>query len=465
MDSKGETQISRGCLTSLLGLLVVAGALGCNPESKRPNVLLITIDTLRADHSSSYGYSRNTTPELDALANEGVRFETAYAPMSITGPVHASLFLGLYPATHHLFDNGLELDAGHETLAELFGARGYQTAAVVSSFVLEAKFGFAQGFARYEDDFEVATASAVIGEWKGHALEKGFDRRADATTDLAIDLLEGLEKSRPFFLFLHYFDPHSPYHPPGKFGFLYSDALGAPATSKEDQQQINLYDGEIAFTDYEIGRFLAALRDAGLDENTIVAVTADHGESLMQRGYWTHGLFLYEEEVRVPLILRWPNHIGAGRVISEPVELVDLAPTLVELAALDLDPAIFEGRSLAKALQGESPLDAEHPVFLARKYFQESSAQGGTIPVFGRRFGVRKGAWKYILGPEENTHELYNLQLDPGETRNLFADKPGRAQKLAKVLEKWRSKHSKPRQSKAVSAEDRMALEALGYTD
>ncbi len=175
-------------------------------------------------------------------------------------------------------------------------------------------------------------------------------------------------------------------------------------------------------------------------------------------------MFLYEEEVRVPLILRWPNHISAGRVLSEPVELVDLAPTLVELAGLDVDSAVFEGRSLSKALQGESPLDPDHPVFLARKNFQKSVARG-TIQVLGRRFGVRKGAWKYILGPEENTHELYNLRLDPGETRDLFAEKPGRARKLAKVLEEWRSKHKKPRQIQTISAEDRMALEALGYTD
>jgi len=458
MNSNRETQIPKVRLAPLLGLIAAAGSLGCSPAPASPNILLITIDTLRADHSSGYGYHRNTTPELDAFAKDGARFESAYAPMSITAPVHASLFLGLYPATHLLNDNGVKLADAYATLAERFGEHGYQTAAVVSSFVLDAKFGFAQGFTQYEDDFEVATASAVVPEWQGHELEKGFDRRANATTDLAIGLLEGFDSERPFFLFLHYFDPHSPYQPPGRFGFLYTDA-----TTKE-HEQINLYDGEIAFTDYEIGRFLAALHKAGLDRNTIVAITADHGEGLMQRDYWTHGLFLYEEEVRVPLAVRWPERIAAGQVLKEPVELVDLAPTLVELAALDVDPAVFEGRSLAKALLGEAPLEPDRPVFLARKYFQSSLVEG-KFRVLGRRFGVRKGPWKYIMGPEENTHELYNLRLDPGETLDLYTEKPGKARKLATLLEEWRRTHSKQRQNKTISAEDREALRALGYTD
>ncbi len=457
-----ETQISmlrRPHLAPLLGILTAAITVDCAPAHPSPNVLLITVDTLRADHSSAYGYPRDTTPVLDALANEGARFEAAYAPMSLTAPVHASLFSGLYPATHLLLDNGLEMTGDYVTLAELFGAGGYQTAAVVSSFVLDAKFGFARGFAHYEDDFEADTATSLIPEWMGHKVPKAFDRRADATTDRAIQWLEERRDSeRPFFLFLHYFDPHAPYLPPGRFALRYSDG------TTHNEHQIDLYDGEIAFTDFEIGRFLAALSAAGLDRNTIVALTADHGESLMQRDYWTHGLFIYEEEVRVPLVLRWPGHIPAGRVHREPVELIDLAPTLVELTALDRDTAVFEGRSLAQALQGDAPLDPDRPVFLARKYYKGGLVQGD-IPAIGRRFGVRRGIWKYIVGPEEGTHELYNLELDPGETVDLYAEKPKRARKLAKVLERWRSTHAQRRSNATIPAEDREALRALGYTN
>lgn len=441
----------------LFGLIAIAVA--CAPASPPPNVLLISVDTLRADHSSAYGYHRDTTPALDALANSGTRFEVAYSPMSLTGPAHASLFSGLYPSTHLVLDNGLEMTGRVDTLAELFSARGYQTAAVVSSFVLDAKFGFARGFAHYEDDFDPDTASSVVPEWKGHAVPTGFDRRANATTDRAIRWLEEKRNSeRPFFLFLHYFDPHSPYLPPGRFALRYTDG------ATDDEHMIDLYDGEIAFTDSEIGRLLTVLTDAGLDRDTIVAVTADHGESLMQRDYWTHGLFVYEEEVRVPLILRWPGHITAGRVIREPALLVDVAPTLVELTHLDVDTTVFEGRSLAKALLGDSLLDPDRPVFLIRKYYKGSLMQG-EITAIGRRFGVRRGVWKYIVGPEEGTHELYNLRHDPSETVDLYAEKPGRARKLAKVLERWRGTHAKQRSEATVSEQDREALRALGYTD
>ena len=462
MSSNREKQIPmyrRPHRVSLLGIIASAITIGCAPAPPPPNVLLITVDTLRADHSSAYGYPRDTTPVLDALAKEGARFEIAYAPMSLTGPVHASLFTGLYPATHLLFDNGLALAGNHTTLAELYSARGYQTAAVVSSFVLDAKFGFARGFAHYEDDFEAETATSLVPEWKGHKVPKAFDRRANATTDRAIQWLdEKRDSERPFFLFLHYFDPHAPYLPPGRFALRYSDG------TTHNEHQIDLYDGEIAFTDFEIGRFLAALSAAGLDRNTIVALTSDHGESLMQRDYWTHGLFVYEEEVRVPLIVRWPGHIPAGRVHREPVELVDLAPTLVELTALGVDTADFEGRSLAQALQGDASLDPDRPVFLTRKYYKGGLVMGD-IPAIGRRFGIRQGIWKYIVGPEEGTYELYNLRLDPGETVDLYAERPKRAQKLAKVLERWRSTHAQRRSDATVSDEDREALRALGYTN
>jgi arylsulfatase A-like enzyme len=193
-------------------------------------------------------------------------------------------------------------------------------------------------------------------------------------------------------------------------------------------------------------------------------VTADHGEGLMQRDYWTHGMFVYEEEVRVPLIVRWPGHVPAGRVIREPVELIDVAPTLLDLAALEVELPDVEGHSLANSLQGDAPLDPDRPIFLTRKYFKGGLAQG-RIPAIGRRFGVRKGQWKYIAGPEEGTEELYDLDLDPGETRNVLAEHPAKAKRLDKILGDWRKTHSKILPTATISDENREALRALGYTD
>jgi len=441
--------------------LALGVSAGCAPEALHPDVVLIAVDTLRADHSSVHGYERDTTPQLEALAREGTRFEVAYSPMSITGAAIASLFTGLHPAGHLVLDNGIALSDAQESLAEMFRASGYQTAAIVSSFVLDAKFGFGQGFDHYDDDFDAESASFVMEKWQGRERVAAFDRRADQTTDAAIRWLEaGRDRGRPCFLFVHYFDPHAPYLPPGAAALRFT----APRGSEPLASQVARYDSEIAFADAQIGRLLAALSAVGLDRTSIVVATSDHGEGLMQRNYMTHGLFVYEEEVRVPLVVRWPDRVAAGRVVTAPVALVDLAPTLVDLTGIELPRRRFDGASLAAGLLGEADFDETRAVFLQRKYFRGGLAEG-KIPAIGRRFAVRQGGWKYIFGPAEGTHELYDLAQDPGETTNRFHEVPELAERLREQVERWRSAHPVALSRAEISAQDREALRALGYGD
>jgi arylsulfatase A-like enzyme len=420
----------------------------------------VSLDTVRSDHTSAYGYERDTTPELRRLAAQGVRFAQAYAPTATTGPSHATLFTSLYPLAHGVVKNGLALDARYDTLAEILARHGYQTAAVVSSFVLDAKFGYAQGFERYDDDFELLDSSLQTERFGEFEVGGAFDRRAGATSDRALRFLEEeREADRPFFLFLHYFDPHDPYDPPAPWRDRFPPAKGAlPGLSVA----IGRYDGEIGYTDQQLGRVLAALARLGLERSTLVVVTADHGEELMEHGWMYHGLHIYEESVRIPLILRWPGVLPAGRTVEAPVQLVDLAPTLLALLRVPVEAPAFQGESLAPALLGREALDPERPVFLQRQHYDGSDPKLGAR---GEKFAVRHGRWKYIHGLEEGTFELFDLVDDPDERQNLQARLPERVEALGEEIEAWRKRYARAvGPPAAVSEEDRRRLEALGYT-
>lgn len=359
-----------------------------------PNIVLITMDTTRADHCSVHGYERDTTPNLRRLAEQGTRFDSAYSPTSTTASSHATIFTGLYPLTHRVLKNGIRLSDDFATLAERLQGEGYQTAAVVGSFAMAGKFGFAQGFSSYDDRFLRDQSTFEVTQWQGHPVEEGFDRRADSTSRHAIEWLrEKWDGQRPFFLFVHFFDPHFPYDPPERF----ETQLDLQPSEFEDAKQARLhekiakYDAEIAFTDFEIGKILDVLREKDLEEHTIVIVTGDHGEGLMDHGYLMHAVHIYEEQVRVPFLIRWPGTIAAGRVIDAPLEMVDLAPTLLGLIDRLPRDAEFPGRNLARVLTDENSiaLDPNHPVFLYRQHFLEGMNKW--LPVKGEKFGIRKG--------------------------------------------------------------------------
>lgn len=463
----------RECLPRLAllfcALLLAAGSLGCGPDAAsrraadvRPNILLISMDTTRADHLSAYGYGRPTSRRLEALAAQGVRFERAYAPSATTGPSHASLFTSLYPMRHGVVKNGIPLDQEIETLAETLSGAGFDTASVVSSYVLSSEFGYDQGFARFDDDFSGAQVPSGTTSWEGREIEGKFYGSADDTTRRALAWLgDERDASRPFLLFVHYFDPHDPYLPPP--GFVPPFEPGPKEQLKLNRTRF-LYDVLLAFTDQEIGRLLDGLAGMGLSEDTLVIVTADHGEGLMQHGHMFHGVHLYEEGVRVPLILRWPGRLAAGRVEREPVALLDLAPTLLDVAEIAPSTA-HQGRSLAPSLLSEDIEIAARPVFLYRRHYAGGEVAPG-IEAKGEKFAIRAGRWKLIDGPAEASLELFDLDADPGETEDVASAHPDVVARLQVALRDWYSMDADTRKPlPELDPESRARLEALGYTE
>jgi choline-sulfatase len=430
-------------------------AFGCaRAPAQRPNLLLVTIDTLRADHCSAYGYGLRTTPTLERLAREGARVDEAYAPSATTAPSHASILTSLYPLEHGVVRNGMVLAPERVTLAELLRAAGYQTAGFVSSFVLKKRFGYAQGFDTFQSHFPAGGAKVKTDWWEGLEVTTGFDRRADATTDLVLAWLRQRDRSRPFFLWVHYFDPHYPYLPPPPYDHEFP----------QQNSQIAAYDGEIAFADAQLARLLGGLDADHGAAGTLVAVTADHGEGLMQHGYMHHGLYLYEEAVRVPLLVSWPGHVPPGRRIPGPVELVDVAPTLLRLLGMDV-PRAFRGVSLAEGLLGEDKgpgFDPRRMVFMQRREYGMHLVDG--IRVDGEKFAVRAGRFKYIEAEQEGTRELFDLRADPKEATNLAKQNAREADRLSTAIRAWRTALGpRGRAASDDSPEALEALRALGY--
>jgi arylsulfatase A-like enzyme len=447
----------------------------------RPDILLVTFDTLRADHCSSYGYPLATTPHLDALARDGVRFALAYAPTATTAPSHASLLTGLQPLGHGVLRNGFVLAGEVDTLAERLGRAGYTTAAFVSSFVLYHEFGLAQGFGFYDDDLTRSEATQAEAEsWEGVAVPgRKTDRRADAVTGRALAWLEEARgRSAPRFVWVHYMDPHEPYAPPD--GLL--AGFGAPAAPGSLAEAVRRYDAEIAFADRELGRLLRAFTAAAGPEGAWIVATADHGESFGEHGWRGHGTQLYEESLRVPLVMRWTGRLPAAHVVESPVALHDLAPTL--LGVLGLPPLEGPGVGTNLAPLWASPPRAlpERALFFQRRAFERDgridpiplrelggAVFGGPIEVRGQKFGVRSGSWKYSEARAEPVaSELYDLASDPGETRNVVAEHPELAARLSERIGRWRAEHRHarpPAPQRTVSPEEEAMLRALGYVE
>src|SRR5439155_12699307 len=331
-------------------LLVRMGGRPLLPVRAAPDILLITLDTTRADHLGAYGDRRAQTPRLDQLARDGVLFERAIAAAPITLPAHASLLTGIYPFTHGVRNNGsFSLRPAVPTLTTVLHERGYVTAAFVSAFVLDRRYGLAQGFDTYNDRFVRTDARGEL------------ERRGDETARAAGEWLNRVGRDeRPLFLWVHLYDPHDPYDPPPPFREAFA---GRP------------YDGEIAFADQAVGAIFDQYARLGRRVPPIVAVVGDHGESLGEHEEETHAMFVYESTLRVPLILSWPGHLPAGRRVPAVVRGIDLAPTLLDLAgqpplaARGETPAAFGRRCIpADCLAPPSniPDIAPHPAQDAR---------------------------------------------------------------------------------------------------
>lgn len=373
----------------------LAGA-GCGSQPPRA-LILVTIDTCRADRLGCY-HGSASTPHLDALAGRGVLFEQVTAPVPLTAPSHCSVITGLYPDRHTVRDNGASrLPSSADTVAEILRDAGFRTAAFVSAFPLARRFGADQGFDTYDDMFARPAGSGAGDEQSEDVASRLFydERTAEETVDRALPWLREAVKGRePFFLWLHFFDPHASYRPPARF-------LRGPGADP--------YDGEISFVDEQIGRVLEAA--AELSGRLTVAVTADHGESLQQHEEATHGLFVYESTLRVPWIVAGPG-VEAGVRVGEPVSLVDVTPTLLDLLAM-APPNGLDGVSRAERLRGAPAADdTDAPVFAECLY---PWIHYDWAPLRS----VRSGRWKFVDAP---TPELYDLADDPGETTNVIAD-------------------------------------------
>src|SRR5262245_49483552 len=382
----------------LLGLLIALAASGCgHAAAPAPtlNVLLVTLDTTRADHLGCYGDAAAATPTLDALAAEGVRFSQAFSPAPITLVAHASLLTGLPPFAHGLRDNGAGcLGPEVDTYPRFLGAHGYHTVAVIGSVVLARGFGLGQGFAIYDDQ---CPAGRVSGGFRA--------RRASDVTDAALRHLAERPRDKPCFLWLHFFDPHDPYEPPEPY---------------KDRFKDRPYDGEIAYADSELGRVIAALRQEGILENTLVVCCADHGESLGEHGEQTHGFFVYDATQHVPLIMRGGG-LPAGRVDSTLVSLIDVMPTVAGLIGLHEPPG--SGRDLSTALL-ENRSVTERPVYLESYLTLVSLGWSGEE-------GWRTSRFKFIEAPRP---ELYDLSQDPGEKTSL--EDPAKRESMRAELER-----------------------------
>jgi arylsulfatase A-like enzyme len=429
--------IALGALAALL-----AGT-GCSRDSapERPNVLLITLDTTRVDHLGAYGYARATSPNLDRLASEAIVYENAYSTSSWTLPAHASLFSGKFPSSHGarrdrdgpliLADavNAPEstrargMSPRERTLATLLRAEGYATAGVVAGPWLMRPFGLASGFDSWDDE------NVVMG-----------GRPAREVTDRALAWLEA-EPREPFLLFLNYFEPHAPYAPPAAFAQAFLPPGVRPST-RDARQARDLYDAEILYMDFELGRLLDALRERDLYARTLVVVTADHGELLGEHEQWGHGQALWEPLVRVPLIVKPAGTERAAQRRDERVSLVDVLPLI--LRELRLDP-------------GET---APRPVVLAELEI---------APLHGEALAWRalwEGSFKYLASSRGDGH-LFDLSSDPGEGQDLAARQSERATQLARALDQVLAELPPPLEADteetAIEPRTVEALRALGY--
>lgn len=420
-------------LVALCGLASGALATGNEPlPARSPNVLLLTLDTTRADALGAFGGQGARTPVLDALAARGTRWDQAISSTPLTLPAHSSLFTGLAPPEHGVEDNGSTvLPRSLPTLAEAFLARGYATAGFVASLVLDRRFGLARGFQQYDD--------RVPGEPSPgrHAL----DRDARQMTDAALEWLGRRPAGKPVFLWVHYYDPHDPYLPEG---------VESKAEPKAGAAQ--RYAGEVAAMDREIGRLLAAL--PGGAERWIIAAVGDHGESLEEHGEATHGVFLYQSTQHVPLILAGPG-VPRGRAIREAVATRRLAATLLHLTAAGRAAVPFGAPLPGLPGLPEAASGAPSPVYLSSRY---PLTAYGWSPLEG----VFDGRFKLIVAPRP---ELYDLAADPRETRNLL-ESPGESREAARRLKQALAAMRKSfRIHPAAPADPELAraLESLGY--
>lgn len=421
--------------TERAGAGVALGQLPRGVSRSDLNVVLLTLDTLRADHLGAYGSINVRTPHLDQLAREGVLFEQAMTTAPLTLPAHSSILTGQFPPKHGVRDNGgFFLGPEQVTMAEVLSSQGFQAGATVAAFVLDSKWGLDQGFSAYQDDFDLTGVKAMS--------LASVKRPGNEVVDLAIEWMEGV-KDKQFFSWLHLYDPHAPYVSPEPFR---SEYRGHP------------YRGAIAFTDAQVGRVLTFLKDRGLADRTIVIVAGDHGESLGEHGEETHGFFVYESSMRVPLIVRAPFSNAAGRRVTRPVRTVDIMPTVLDLLEI-APPVAMAGVSLAPLMTGQTPVAGTEPLEGYGEAMYPLHHYG-----WSELIAMRSDRYKLIDAPRP---ELYDLERDPNELTNIFEERRSVGDAMLRNLRDQKrvmtdSAPSRPK-NEDVDPETRARLAALGY--
>jgi len=395
------------------------------------NLVVITLDTTRADRIGSYGARDVETPTIDRLANEGVLFEQAVSVAPLTLPAHSSIFTGKFPPEHGVRDNGgFFLGSEQTTLAELLKARGYKTGGFVAAYVLAAKWGINQGFDTYFDDFDLSQTRVVS--------LSAIQRPANEVLDKALPWIEQAGDV-PFFAWIHLYDPHSPYRPPEPFASRY---------------KAHPYNGEIAFADSQIARLISTLQSRGLYDRTVIVVLGDHGESLGEHGEGSHGFFVYNSVTHVPFVIRAPFSLTGHRRVADPVRSVDVLPTVLDLLGAPPAPGI-SGVSLVPLMTGAKPelgLDAYSEAMYPLHHYGWSDLHA-----------LRSGRYKVIDAPRP---ELYDVERDPNETANLFSDRRPLGDRMIsqlRTIEGGFTKSAAAMPAADVDPEARERLAALGY--
>lgn len=449
--------------------VLLALLLACEtPPPPPPNIVVITMDTTRADHLGAYGYARAKTPAIDALAASGVRFDHAWTVSNNTLPAHVAVLSGLQPQRAGVPRNGHKLPSGTPWAPEALQAAGYETAAFVSASALSAKLGLDRGFDVYDDSFDV----------------KELDQRqrhGDDTTDAALAWL-AQRGDKPFFVWVHYFDPHYPYTPPAPYDSMYGVGYSGPAdgsleyllqvwgrggkekieTSLADRQRmIDLYDGEIAWLDTQLARLFAGVDEGGRGQDTLIILTADHGESLDEHDYlFDHGEYVYEPSLHIPLIVRPPLRQGVSpAVVDTAVQNVDVASTALAMAGLPT--AALDGQPLMALLPGQAPAAVDRAFAESCRPWQIERRHKGWKNLHKAQ-AVRDGDLKLIATPYQDKLELYDLSADPGELRNISAERPEDTKRLAELLETWRGGAV---DIAVPDAENMERIKALGYVE
>ena len=398
--------------------------------SPAPNVVFITIDTLRPDHLACYGYKQIHTPNIDSLASDSARFTRAYTSVPVTLPSHTIIFTGTYPMLSGVHDfAGNRLGASQQTLASVLKEAGYTTGAVVGSAVLDSRFGLNRGFDFYYDHFD-------FNRLQESNLDE-MERPGNIVADVALDWL-AKNADKKFFLWMHLYDPHFPYHPPAPYSEQYKDRP---------------YDGEIAFADAQVGRLLQFLKQKNLYQNTLIVMGGDHGEGLGEHGEQTHGFFIYNSTLHVPLIIHLPGKTGP-QVIADLANLADLMPTTLHLLKLDV-PTQVQGENLLQLLDKNSAAESRDlysESFLPRLHFNWSELRG-----------LETLNYHYIDAPRP---ELYDVNKDPGEAVNLLGEKKAVADEMHHRLQTTITRYSGSQELAEKTGLDPILMErlkSLGY--